>query len=440
MTKRVTKKARKKVAKRKTPRSSIILASLLIIVVIFVVTATIIKISEFIVKNQIDNFPKLEIFLSDVTLEQVNLDPKDTVYNNNTATFTINHVASVYNNVEIKGRGNTTWARPKKPYQIKLSEKTSIFDLTPAKKWLLLANYIDPSYLRNDTGFYLEKLLDESYALNGDFLEVYFDNSYNGLYYLTEKIEAKKSRVDLDDEYGIIVEFDNVYGEYEGCHYDISGNCLTISDTFNSDNQDSAMSLFIDDFNTLQIAIENQNYETISNLVDIDSFAKYYLLNEFAVNPDAYSTSFYLYKNGKNDKIHAGPGWDFDVAFGNTDWTPESLSGSSFHSPFETTPIKTFIINNSGEEDLTSIPISRILYDLADIPEFSERVREIYLATLSGHKDELLSHIKSRAGYIRDAALRDQERWKLKTDFDEEVDYLIDWIAKRYTHFEKIYN
>ena len=38
------------------------------------------------------------------------------------------------------------------------------------------------------------------------------------------------------------------------------------------------------------------------------------------------------------------------------------------------------------------------------------------------------------------AALKDQKRWKLKTNFDEEVDLLIDWVAKRYDHFEQTYN
>ena len=74
-----------------------------------------------------------------------------------------------------------------------------------------------------------------------------------------------------------------------------------------------------------------------------------------------------------------------------------------------------------------------------DIPEFEAKVKEIYQETLSGHKEELLDHIKSQADYIRPAAYRDQERWKIKTDFNEEIDYLIDWVNKRYEHFEEVY-
>ena len=83
--------------------------------------------------------------------------------------------------------------------------------------------------------------------------------------------------------------------------------------------------------------------------------------------------------------------------------------------------------------------ISTILYDLMDIPEFEQRVKEIYQETLSGKGDEILDYIRSQAEYIKPAVKRDQERWKSKSNFDEEIDYLIDWVAKRYDHFEQTY-
>lgn len=415
----------------------------LVLITVFIGIITIYKIVELFTSNNAENtqtLPKLEISLSEVPLEEINLNSKDIKYLGNTAALTINEQTTIFNNIEIKGHGNSTWIQPKKPYQIKLAEKTSLFNFKEAKKWLLLANYIDPTHLRNDIAFYIEKLLNEPYALNGNFLEIYFNGIYNGLYYLTEKIEIKKSRINLDDKYGIVVEFNNVYDSTEEvCHYDIFKNCLVISDTTNPDNQSISITLFIDDFNNTQSAIKQQDFSTIKNLIDIDSFVKYYLLSEFTVDPDAYSTSFYLYKNGENDKIHAGPGWDFDFALGNLGWTPAPISNTAIHSPFETTPLKSFIINNPSKEDFEINPISTLFYDLMDIPEFEARVKEIYQSTLSGKKEELLNYIRSQANYIRNAALRDQERWKLKTNFDDEVNYLIDWVSKRYDHFEQTY-
>ena len=164
-------------------------------------------------------------------------------------------------------------------------------------------------------------------------------------------------------------------------------------------------------------------------------------MSEFTINPDAYSSSFFLYKDGEKDKIHAGPGWDFDIGFGNREWNNTEVDYSPFYSPFESTIIKDQIPTENTPVELTDYlkSISTIIYDLLDIPEFSTRVREIYQSTLSGKGDELLNYIRNQADYIRDAVYRDQARWKYDTDFNEEVDYLIDWVTKRYQHFEETY-
>lgn len=425
---------------KRASKSSIIVKTTLALTVIIVAVATILKISEFLVLSQKTEFPKLEISLSDVPIEQVNTNNKTTKYPNNTATFTINNISSTFDNVEIKGRGNFTWGQLKRPYQIKLPTKESIFGLGEAKKWILLANYIDPSYLRNDTAFYLEKTLDEAYAINGDFLEVYFDDNYNGLYYLTEKIEISKSRINLQKPSGLIVELDNLYGD--NCYYDLNNNCLTIKDSHGSDEPEATIATFLDKLNSAEKAISSKDYGSLETYIDIDSFAKYFLLSEFSNNPDAYSSSLFMYQYDDDGKIYAGPGWDFDFAFGNKTWAEINNNATFVLSPNSSTPLKQFsslIATGDFPKTSHSSSISTFFFDLMDLPEFEEKVKEIYKSTLSDKKDELLNHIKSQADYIRPAALRDQARWKLKTDFDEEVDYLIDWIAKRYEHFEEVY-
>lgn len=426
---------RQKRRQKNTPQ--VIPTFLLAIIVIFIVSVSVLKISELFIYRMAKTFPKLEISLSEVPIEQINLNSKNVKYPNNTVTLTTNNTSSIFSNVEIKGRGNFTWAQAKKPYQIKLDQKTDLFDLKPAKKWLLLANYLDGTHLRNDLAFHLAKIIGEPYALSGYFVELYFDNQYHGLYYLTEKVEVDKSRVNLKDDTGILVELDNVYGEAEGCYYDINNNCLTISDAVNPDTAKNSMQTFIDSFNKLQAAIKEKNFDLVNEIIDVDSFVRYYLLNELIVNPDAYSTSFFLYQDG--GKIHAGPGWDFDIAFGYTGWTPNNVNPISFHSPFETNPLRAFILEDITETVSNATRISSLFYDLLDIPEFAKRAREIYQENLSKKDEELLDYIRNQANYIRDAALRDQERWKLKTSFDEEVDRLIDWVAKRYDHFEQTY-
>ena len=53
--------------------------------------------------------------------------------------------------IRIRGRGNSTWAvsHPKKPYQIRFNDKTSILGMPEDRRWLLLAEYSDKSMMRN---------------------------------------------------------------------------------------------------------------------------------------------------------------------------------------------------------------------------------------------------------------------------------------------------
>lgn len=426
---------------KKTKKLSLFIVIPLILVSLFVVAATVYKIVEIVLLNNTSsNFPTLEISLSEVPLEQINSGSKDIKYPNNLATITTDSSSTTFENVEIKGHGNSTWTQIKKPYQIKLNKKIDLLKDKPAKKWLLLASYLDPTHLRNDLAFYLEKILNENYALSGDFVELYINDLYEGLYYLSEKVEIEKSRIDLKDDSAIIMELDNFYTDPKECNYDNERNCLVNKDFINGDKKQTNINHFLNDFTSLKNAVESKNYEKIKSLIDIDSFARYFLLNEFASNVDAYSSSFFMYKDGEMDKIHAGPGWDFDYSFGSyvLDNPFTETNFDLLHSPSEEMALKSYIEKGSDIFSNAS-SVSTILFDLMDIPEFKQRVKEVYQETLSGKGEELLDYIKAQADYIRPAALRDQERWKLQTNFDEEIDYLIDWVAKRYDHFEETY-
>ena len=415
--KRVKAKTAPKV--RHPKKLSLFVVVPLILVSLFVIAATTYKIVEIIIINNTStNFPKLEISLAEVPIEEIDANSKDIKYPGNTITLTMDDKTTTFENVEIKGRGNSTWQKIKKPYQIKLNEKNSLFGYTPAKKWVLLANSFDHSYLKTDIAFKIINLLSNNSTLGGKFIELDIDGSYRGLYYLTEKLEIGRSHIDLNNSLGVLTELDNLYKNDEECYYDNAGNCFIIKDAVNGDQKDAGTKDIIAGFNALRSAIESKNYHEIEEIIDLDSFARYFLVSEFVINPDAYSTSLFVYKDGPEDKIYIGPGWDFDLAF-----------EESYEKPEESK--KEF-----SQHDSTFT----IIYDLMEIPEFSQHVKEIYQETLSGRGDELLEYIKSQAEYIRPAALRDQERWKIKTDFNEEVDYLIDWVAKRYDHFERTYS
>ena len=124
------------------------------------------------VKNQIgnaclDTIPKMEITLAETTLADMIGGDKNTKYPGNTIQVSMCGETREFRDVEIKGRGNSTWGEPKSPYQIKFSEKNDLFGMGKAKKWVLLANFYDDSNLRTDVAFYFERLLGEKYALSG---------------------------------------------------------------------------------------------------------------------------------------------------------------------------------------------------------------------------------------------------------------------------------
>ena len=73
----------------------------------------------------------------------------------------------------------------------------------------------------------------------------------------------------------------------------------------------------------------NSKGEHYSDLIDVESFAKVYLINEFTKNLDSGESSYYLYKDA-NSKIYCGPVWDYDWALGAYDVkAEESVSDPS---------------------------------------------------------------------------------------------------------------
>ena len=252
---------------------------------------------EILTKFPDRGVPRMNITLNGVTLEEINAGSKDVKYEGNKLAIYEGWNMNKYDDVRVKGRGNGTWMHEKKPYQIKFKKKVDLFGMGKAKKWVLLANATDTSNLRTLSAFYLEKIIGMEYESDGKFVELYVDGDYIGLYYLTHPIEVGKTSVDLRDSMGVLVELDNIYGSEEKHYLTRNGEMLVVKDIVVEDNEEKAMKMFLNSFNELEEAIEKKDYVAISQVADIESFAKYYLLSEFSVNPDAYWTSFFFYKD-----------------------------------------------------------------------------------------------------------------------------------------------
>ena len=238
---------------------------------------------------------------------------------------------------EIKGRGNTSWEWPKKSYQIKFDKKTSVLGMPGAKKWVLLADFDDHTMLRNKTIFDFSRSIG-LYAPRLEPIEVFMDGEYRGMYWLTEKVEPGADRVNITNKGdtstnpgGVLMEIDNAYGRAEPNYQVISkGGIVVMKETVADDeggtctgNNTSIGCNAVRHAKTQIQTFENKLYSKaafseIEALIDVNSFAKYYVLTELAMNPDSYVSSTFLYSNGCSggvcDKLHAGPLWDMSAS------------------------------------------------------------------------------------------------------------------------------
>ena len=373
--------------------------------------------------------PTINLGLNDVTYEEFRSGTKDKKYKGNTVNFTVDGDTTTYEDVELKGRGNSTWGQAKSPFQLKFSEAVDLLDLGAAKKWVFLANFFDNSNLRNDIAFKLADMLDEEYATRGEFVKVMMGDDYLGIYYLTHKMEAKKGSVELQNKLGVLMEIDILHRDTEDCINTKYGTCMTLKDPVADEDEEAdivqtAIDGFMDSYNRFEEAVRAKDWNWISEIVDTRSLAEYYIISEFANNPDAYDSSYYFYKDGPDDKIHAGPIWDYDYAFANHGWASD-IEESTF-SPY---------VTNYNRDVLKQALVAQEMYYLVEMPEFMEEVKSVYKEKMAGKSEEFLGWLKARAASIREESLNDADRWAID-GVVEDTDYLIDWMRRKYEYLE----
>lgn len=282
---------------------------------------------------------------------------------------------------KLKGRGNSTWDYEKKPYNLTLDKKSKVLGMSSSKKWCLLADYRDQSLLRNKVTYDLAHEIGMSYSPNTKHVDLYINGSYYGLYELSEKVEVGKNNLvkidDLEgntedvnaknvdlDRYGKGGENNCIAGTYK--YYNIPNNpeditggylleyevcaryaseasgfvskrnqpVIISSPEYASKAQSKYISNFYQEFE--DAAASSSGYNSLgkhySEYIDVESFARMYLIQELSKNLDAAITSFYIYKESNvtgDGKMHAAPVWDFDVAYGNFNDGKRDCSSSS---------------------------------------------------------------------------------------------------------------
>lgn len=274
--------------------------------------------------------PSLYIALDGVTLDTVHQD-KSVKYAGTAVTLT--DTANEENDLRVtnatfKGRGNSSWVYyQKKGYQIKFDKKTSVLGMAKAKKWVLLANASDDSMMRNKLAFDLAEQLGMTYVPDGEYVDLWINGDYRGTYLVCEKAEIGTTRLNLNDPKGVLMEQDEAFYASEDIWIEnhSTGKHFVVKESVTEDDPallreavkgfDEALDAFME---YLAITPEGDiTLDTLSQYIDVDSFLQYYLVNEYVLNRESSTTSFYWYKDGDRDVLHLGPVWDFDTCMGN---------------------------------------------------------------------------------------------------------------------------
>ena len=379
---------------------------------------------------------------------------------------------------QLKGRGNNSFLYAKKPYQVKLSEKALLSGMGESKTWVLLANYVDESLLRNQIMLDLSREIGLKYAVSCIQTDVWINGEYNGLYLLTEKIQIGDERVDITNleketekvndtpfepgkivteksaaypilrSYPDINDPDDITGGYIMTvekparlkNYVLAGfktkNELNIRIKEPTCPSRAQAEYLFDRVSRLQRAVMAENGtdpetgEHYQSLLDERSFAQKFLIEEWCKNYDFFGGSQYMYKDSDpaDPLIYAGPAWDYDLCFGNMKDRGYSAAGKYL----------TSYRRNSN-----------LFWLLYQHESFRNKVREIWqlvfrpavsaiLGETKADPDGILCPLDEYQERIRDSAEMNTRRWGISNaatagggGFDRAVRYMKQWMTER---------
>lgn len=363
-------------------------------------------------------------------------------------------------------RGNVTfsWAS-KKSYVLESDDPMDFFQMGEAKKWILTSNYFDETRLRNYLTMQLAQQIGLEFTPQAEFVDLYVDGKYFGLYLLGEKVEVAPNRVALrnleeENEAENSADYlkENPYasetmrGVRAKSPADITGGYLVEFDL--PERWDEEASGFVTKRGQHAV-IQAPKYATVPEVsyimgifqkledelakepaddgyeayIDMESFAKKYLIEEISKNYDANKSSQFFYKHDDSisNRIFAGPVWDYDRAWGGLD---EVAKGTNLGDP------AGFY---AGAEDEAQGP--EIWPQLCKKDSFREKVCEIYAADVLPAMKEILEEgrmdgwkNKIAASVRMDTKRYEQEytdAWERVPDFEAAYRKLYTFVEKR---------
>jgi len=325
--------------------------------------------------------------------------------NHNTECFGSFSFDGETHDMSIKGRGNSTWTYnfSKKPLNFTVfknedasqgigkydkKDGVKLIDGVKAKKWSLLANAKDSSLLRNKLGYDMAKEL--GIGLDSRFVDVWMNGEYIGNYLMTPKTDYNAP------ENGYLLEIDNKT-DYEDPQFTLNmfsrsfkGSFITVKDN-GAEAPTADIKAYME---KAASAIQNYSSSDYLNYIDLDSWAKMYLLHELYKDIDVVCGSKFMYRNGlsDSDKLVAGPVWDLDGTFGRT-----------YANGFTGLPREQETSTDGWFIDSIQSGCVAWFVELGKHEDFMQRVYELYNENKALF-DSLPSRIDEQAALIADSA------------------------------------
>ncbi len=258
--------------------------------------------------------------------------------------------------IGIELRGNSSQGMPKKSYNFEVRDdagedkKVELLHLPEGSDFALAANFSDKTLMRNALAYETFRQLGH-YASRTRFCEMVLDNTYQGVYILTEEIRRDSSRVNIaklkpEDTTGVdltggyICRID--WNRTPGWNSQFSQpNSPTVYTYFQhtyprwDELQPVQMNYIRSYIDSFEVALHGPDFQDANTgwrrFAEEKTFMDYLILNEISKNVDGYRLSTYFHKDrdDRGGKLQMGPPWDYDLAFYNADYC-EGFSTAGF--------------------------------------------------------------------------------------------------------------
>lgn len=225
----------------------------------------------------------------------------------------------------IRGRGNTTWSWPKKPYLIKMDSKTSVFGLPKHKRWVLLANFMDRTLMRNLVSMHVAQLTSLSWTPHCVPVELVLNGQHLGSYLLIEQVRVDKNRVNItemstkDNEGdaltgGYLLELDFHYdNEFQWKERNIPFAVKSPDPEEITSQQKAYIKAYVKEVSDAVYGAGFKDPEAgYAKYLDVDSFIDYWIVFEVMCNHELGNPGSVYFHKDRGGKLVAGPCWDFD--------------------------------------------------------------------------------------------------------------------------------